>query len=73
MKKIVIEFDPNDISYYVNGPKFHTVLFRFNQRLRSRLKYEDEGPGNDHDTVDALREELYEIWEDEIYQGIEDI
>ncbi len=71
MKNIVIEFDPANVAYYVSGPKFHQILWEFSSLLRERYKYKENGKGNDHETVENIREDLRNIWDDIMYSDIE--
>lgn len=67
MNKITIEFDKDSIPYYINGPKFYSVLLDLSQALRSRMKYEDESETNNYKTVEAIREELNRLWCENMY------
>lgn len=70
MKEIVITFDADDVEFYTNGPKYFSVISELSQRLRSRMKYEEEGPGNDYETVEAIRDELFDIWHEEMTEEL---
>lgn len=67
MRKITIEFDPETLPFYINGPKFYNILTEFSQIMRTRIKHEADSDTNKIETVESLRTVFYELWNDNMF------
>lgn len=65
MAKVIIEFDSiedkHEMEMCLNGMKWYSLAWSFDQYLRGRLKYEDNLPEDAYKALDEARDKLYEL------------
>ena len=56
--------DREDFELACNGYKYYSVLWDFDQHLRSKIKYDESLSQEVHDTYQEIREKLREFMND---------